>query len=202
MLVLAPFLVLGAVISKESLGGAGAWGLILAAMNAGALGGGIVALRLRPRRPLLVGVALLPLFAPQLVLLAAAAPAPAVACGSFVAGAAMAIFQTLWQTTLQEQVPTDVLSRVSAYDWFGSVVFLPLGYLVVGPVAAAIGASTTLWLSVGWLLLATVVLLRVPSIRALRAAAHAAPERGAEAVVPLSTTLQARAELAVGETQQ
>ncbi len=30
---------------------------------------------------------------------------------------------------MQRTIPAAILSRVSAYDWFGSVAFVPLGYL-------------------------------------------------------------------------
>lgn len=47
----APFFVVGAAISKESLGGAGAWALIISGFSIGAFAGGFVALHLRPSRP-------------------------------------------------------------------------------------------------------------------------------------------------------
>ena len=40
------------------------------------------------------------------------------------------------QVSMRREVPREVLSRVSAYDWFGSLVFLPLGYAIAGPVAS------------------------------------------------------------------
>ena len=52
MLVLGPFMVLGAVVSRDALGGAGAWAIILAASGVGELAGGLMALRMRPRWPL------------------------------------------------------------------------------------------------------------------------------------------------------
>ena len=52
--VVAPFQVLGPLVSKEPLGGAAAWALILTAFALGAVVGGAIALRWRPARPLLV----------------------------------------------------------------------------------------------------------------------------------------------------
>ena len=75
MLVLGPFMVLGAVIARDSLGGAGAWALILAASGLGELGGGLVALRLRPRWPLRAATWAGLLWTPQVALLALEAPA-------------------------------------------------------------------------------------------------------------------------------
>jgi hypothetical protein len=47
----AAFLVLGPLVAKQSLGGAGAWATILACRDIGQICGGITALRARPRRP-------------------------------------------------------------------------------------------------------------------------------------------------------
>jgi hypothetical protein len=38
-----------------------------------------------------------------------------------------------------------VLSRVTAYDWFGSLALAPVGNAIVGPIALAIGMTPTLW---------------------------------------------------------
>jgi hypothetical protein len=45
----------------------------------------------------------------------------------------MALFSAMWETTLQREVPEDKLSRVSSYDWMGSIAFLPAGYALAGP---------------------------------------------------------------------
>ena len=57
------------------------------------------------------------------------------------------LFETLWETALQEHIPPELLARVSSYDWLGSFVPIPIGYLLVGPVAALIGPATTLWIA-------------------------------------------------------
>jgi hypothetical protein len=82
--------------------------------------------------------------------------------------AALDFSGTIWTTTLQEHVPRDAISRVSAYDWLGSLVFLPAGLALAGPLAAWIGIDTTLWFAAALLLAANVAILSVPSVRALR----------------------------------
>ena len=77
------------------------------------------------------------------------APAVVVAAGALLAGGANMIFNALWETALQQHVPAAALSRVSAYDWFGSLAFQPLGLVLAGPAAAAFGTSTTLWIATG-----------------------------------------------------
>ena len=46
------WIVLGPVVAKAELGGAGAWGTILAIGGVGAIVGSVISMRIRPRRPL------------------------------------------------------------------------------------------------------------------------------------------------------
>jgi MFS family permease len=167
--VLATFGVLGPVIAKRSLGGASTWALVVAAFGLGFVLGGVLALRVRPRRPLLVNAVFLGASVPSLVLLAYAVPAPVLAASELVAGAALGFADTLWETTLQQEIPPHARSRVAAYDWFGSTALRPLGLAVAGPIAAAVGAKATL-LGAAALLAASVAwLLSIPGVRDLRA---------------------------------
>lgn len=163
------FSVLGAVVSKESLGGALAWTVILVGFSVGSLAGGFVALRVRVSRPLYFGTSLLWLLGLPLALLAVRAPAILVAAGGFLGGGANMISNSLWETTLQKHVAPETLSRVSAYDWFGSLAFQPLGLAIAGPLAAAIGTGSTLWLAAAGLLGISAMCVATPSVRAVRA---------------------------------
>lgn len=181
LVVFPPFFVLGAVVAKQSFGGAVAWGAILAAQGAGAVAGGITMLRVRPRRPLFVAEVFLLLWALLLCALALRAPVALVAACAFGAGASFGVFGPLWDTTMQRELPPDVLSRASAYDWFGSFAFLPVGYAVEGLVVRLLGISDTLWLGAGWLVVSTLVLLCLPSVTGLRWSS--APADGAPVTV-------------------
>lgn len=161
--------VLGPVIAHRSLGGAAAWGLLVAAMGAGAIAGGILALRLRPRLPMLLAALSTPLLAAPVLALAATRWLALIAVGAFLAGLAMMLGITLWETTLQRHVPAESLSRVSSYDWFGSLALDPIGLAVWGPIAGAIGLDAALWTASGLLLAAALALLAVPEIRRLPA---------------------------------
>ena len=169
MAMMAPFLVLGAVISKNSLGGATAWGTILGAEGAGAVVGGIAMLRLRFGRPLVAASLSLLVWPYPLLALAWSAPVPVISVGAFLGGVALAIFETQWQTTMQREVPAEVLSRVSAYDWFGSLVFLPLGYALVGPVVSIIGIHAIFVIGSVCLVASVAAIVAIPSVRAIRA---------------------------------
>jgi MFS family permease len=167
-LVVAPVMVLGPVIAKDSLGGARAWGAILAFSAVGSLCGAGLALRWRPLRPMLACCLLVLLGAPTPLLLALEQPAAAIAAAQFAGGLAMGFFMAVWQTTLQQHIPPDKLSRVSAYDWMGSLAFFPIGLALTGPVASVIGIRATLLVSAGWVVASTIIVLLVPGVRALR----------------------------------
>jgi MFS family permease len=169
VLIFAPMFVLGPVIAKQSLGGAPAWGLILALEGAGAVLGGMVMLRWNPVRPLLVATIVVVSWAWPLIALALRAPVFVIASGGFVAGVGLSVFGTLWTTTMQREIPSDVLSRVSAYDWFGSLVFLPVGMAIVGPIAAAGGVTATIIGATILLVVFVGVTLLVPSVTTMRA---------------------------------
>jgi hypothetical protein len=176
ILIFAPMFVLGPAIAKESLGGAPVWGLILAIEGAGSVLGGVVMLRWDPVRPLLVATISPLTWAWPLFALAFVAPVWLIASGAFVAGIGLAIFGTLWTTTMQREIPSDVLSRVSAYDWFGSLVFLPIGMALIGPISKACGTTATIVGSTALLIVLIGATLTVPSVVQMRAPA-ARPER-------------------------
>jgi MFS family permease len=156
---------LGPVVAEADLGGAAVWGAVLGAMGVGALAGAVAGIRVRPHRPLVLAVSASSLFGAPLARLAAGAPAALVAAGALLAGGGMMLGGTIWESTLQRRVPAESLSRVSSYDWFGALAFRPLGLIVWGPIAAAIGIHVALWLA-AVLLFATI--LSPLSVRAVR----------------------------------
>jgi MFS family permease len=168
----APFMVLGAVTARDRLGGAGSWGAILAALGAGSILGGLISVRLHARRPLVTATLGAALFAVPLALIALPAATSLIAVAAAVAGAGLSIFGTLWETTLQREVPGEALSRVSAYDWFGSAAFVPLGYLIAAPIASLLGTRTTLMSAAAWAAGSCAIVLTLPSIRNRRTITH------------------------------
>jgi len=133
--------------------------------------GGLAMIRLRPTRLLLAGVTALTFFALPVVALALVAPLPVLMAASVAGGMTIPVFVTAWLTSLQQHVEPEALSRVSAYDWFGSVATLPIGYALIGPISNALGDSGALWLAAAVWVAASAAVLAVPSIRRLRAAA-------------------------------
>jgi predicted MFS family arabinose efflux permease len=168
LFVLAPFWVLTPIVADEELGGASAYATILAAMGVGSILGGLLALRVEPRRPLAVAFAGILLEVPLYLALAGAAPVAVIAAFALVGSAAINFASTLWLTVLQTNIPERALSRVSSYDWLGSLVFLPAGYVLAGPAAEAFGVAETLVFAAGWSLASTLVVLSLEAIRGVR----------------------------------
>ena len=164
---------LGPVVADRDLGGPEAWGTVLGAIGAGALVGSLLATRVDPLRPLVVVVLMEGVFAMPLAFLAAGAHVAALAVGAFLSGVGMMVGMSLWESTLQRQVPAESISRVSSYDWFGSFAFYPIGLALWGPLAAAIGVGTALWLAFGLFAVLATALLLVPDTWQLRRAAPA-----------------------------
>ncbi|MFG1665360.1 MFS transporter [Streptomyces sp. Y7] len=161
--------VLGPLVAEEDLGGARAWSLIVAAQALGTIAGAGLAARVRVNRPLLVAVlATFPAALP-IALLAVSAPVWLTALVMFGSGVAADVFGVLWATTIQREVPEEALSRVSSYDWFGSLALAPLGLLVAGPVAGGVGTQTALAGSAAVIVLATCAALLSPQVRNLTA---------------------------------
>lgn len=165
---LAVFFVLGPLVVDSELDGARDWGIVMSGSAVGSIVGGAVALRWKPRRPL-VAVFGLTLVSPlQLLLLIQPAPVLVMAGAAVLAMIGVTISITVWTTTLQENVPEHALARVSAYDWLGSLVVMPAAYALAGPVAALAGIDATLVGAAALMLTAGLGALALPSVRELR----------------------------------
>jgi MFS family permease len=135
--------VLGPAEAKHGLGGPTGWAAILVSIQVGLIASGLVLLHWRPRR--LLRTATFGSFGLALPLFALARPEPLVVVivAAFASGYMSEIFGVLWDTTYQQEIPADKLSRLSAYDAIGSWALMPLGFAVAGPVGAAVGNRAT-----------------------------------------------------------
>lgn len=159
--------VVAPVQSKEALDGPRSMGLMLAGWGLGGIIGTVVALGLRPRHPLRVGMGVMPLMVLWVYGLAVPLPMPLLVLFAMFAGIAIDLMYQNWITTLQTQVPDDALSRVNAYDALGSTAFIPLGLLLAGPLTAFAGPTTALIVCGTTMLVATSVPLMFRDVRRL-----------------------------------
>jgi MFS family permease len=165
----AAYAVLGPLVAVQRLGGATAWGVIVAAQGAGLIVGGFVSAWRRHKRPLLAGNNALFLQLPMLALLAMAAPLPLIAAAAILAGVGIEVFGVRWITTMQEQIPDAIQSRMFAYDALGSFLFLPVGQILAGPVQGLLGTADAIWAGTAVIGVAVLIVSFVPGVRAVRA---------------------------------
>jgi predicted MFS family arabinose efflux permease len=188
LITYAPFFVLGPYIAKHHLGGAAGWAIVVTGEGIGALLGGIVGLRLRPRRTMVSIGALFVVTALQSVLLAAHAPVAAIGLAAALAGFAFSFGTVIWDTSLQQEVAPEKLARVSAYNWMGAMAFLPAGYAIAGPVASMIGMSTSLIAGAVWIVASTLAVITVRDLREFRLREVVTPEPPELAPATMPTT--------------
>ena len=167
--------VLGPSIAKDHFGGAAAWGLVLTAQSLGLIVGGLLLLRFRPRRLLLVATFGVLLTIPFLLALAGPIPLVGIVAAAAIAGIGIEIFGILWDTTMQQEIPQEKLSRVYSYDALGSFVLIPLGLAVAGPVAQLLGTRPTILLAAAISLAATLAVLLVRDVRTISRRSPALP---------------------------
>jgi MFS family permease len=140
LVALAPFFVLGPAVSREVYGTEAVFGIASAFWGAGTVLGSIAGGRWRPARPIFVGLLVSLAWPSQIALFALGPPLVILYAATLVAGLGLGLFGVWWETALAQRIPGQMLSRVSAWDWMGSLALLPIGYLLAGPVAHAIGA--------------------------------------------------------------
>jgi MFS family permease len=168
-------LVLGPLIAEEELGGAAAWGFVLTGGAIGGVVGSVVALRVRPPRPIMWSFIVWSLG--SLPPLAFAPPLPAavvaVAYGLFLFG--IAYGNAVYEAVMQRQIPAERLARVSSFDWMVSIVFMPLGLALAGPLANAVGVDAVLVAAALLIIVSCAAGVATPSVRSLEATREPRP---------------------------
>jgi MFS family permease len=181
--VYAPWYSLAPAIARDYYGGAGVFGLLEALVGVGAVCGGLTGLIWRPVRPLRAGLLLMMAWPVLTGSFALRAPLALVAVCALATGAGFSLLMIWWETALVRNIPPGALSRVSSWDWMGSLALMPIGYLVAGPLASVLGLRLVLGLGsiLGVAALGAALMQR--STRELRddSAEHFARDVGVEA---------------------
>jgi predicted MFS family arabinose efflux permease len=163
------FQILGPVVARSHLGGPPAWGAITAAESFGYIAGGILSLRFTPRRPMLFVVLSGAAIAISPLSLAMLWPLPFICCAAFGLGLAIEIMMVQWTVALARNIPPGKLARVSSYDALGSVMAMPVGALIAGPLAAAVGVAPTQYGAAALIIVASALALIPREVRHMRA---------------------------------
>ena len=156
---------LGPAVARSSLGGPLYWGFIAAGFGAGTLLGGLWAMSIRPRHPMLFATCCVFFFSSLPLALSVPLPVWLIVPAAFVCGFTGQLFGVLWYTTLQKKIPEQLLSRVSAYDHLGSIALAPLGLLAAGLLYESLGARLTLLLAAALIIVPTIFALLVRDVR-------------------------------------
>ena len=175
------FSVLGPVVAREHLGGPAAWGAITAADALGLIAGGAAALRFTPRRPMLFVVLTGGAIAISPLSLAMVLPLPAVCVASFGLGVFVEMMMVQWTVAMTRNIPPEKLARVSSYDVLGSVMAMPIGALIAGPVGSAIGTSRAQYAAAAMIVIASALALIPRDVRTKRYVEAPAPPAPEEA---------------------
>ncbi|EST22744.1 hypothetical protein N566_26410 [Streptomycetaceae bacterium MP113-05] len=159
--------VYGPQVAEDHLGGAGPWGVALGAFGAGTVVGALLMTRWKPRRILRTGaLCVFPLALPSAAL-AVPLSAASLTAVMFATGVFVEVFAVSWMLALHQEIPEEKFSRVSSYDWFGSLAMVPLATALAGPVEVLVGRSTALWGCSAVVVLLTAAVLCVPDVRRL-----------------------------------
>jgi MFS family permease len=141
---LAPLFVLGPIVARERYGHTAVYGVVVAILGVGTIAGSLAGVNWRPRHPMRMATLAIMLWPPSIVLFGAGVTLWLVLPAVALAGLGVALFDVWWLTALAERVPPDKLSRVTSYDWVVSLGLLPLGLILAGPLASALGAVAVL----------------------------------------------------------
>jgi predicted MFS family arabinose efflux permease len=135
---------LAPLATRQVYGSVAVFGVLAAVSGAGSVIGSVIAAVWHPRRPLRDALAIGVIWPASAIVLALGAPLPLMIAWAFLAGINSAMFIIAWETSLASYIPPQALSRVSSYDWMGSLALLPVGYALAGPLATAFGVRTVL----------------------------------------------------------
>ncbi|MFB7368619.1 MFS transporter [Streptomyces sp. NPDC056222] len=170
VLLFGPLVSLSSTLIGARLG-PNAYGLVVSFLGVGTVLGGLLALRVRPARPLAAGAAAMALYTLLPLCVALGAGLPVLLAGHVLGGGALAFWSVMWATSVQTHTPPAVLNRVSAYELAGSVSGIALGQILAGPATALASPERMLLVSAGVCLAGCVALFATPAIRTLRRAA-------------------------------
>jgi MFS family permease len=174
-LMFASFLVLGPLVFVAHFPHASkCWGLVSACGSVGAIAGAFASVKLAPRHPLYGAFVATTLVAVPIAALARPLPWEAIAAAWGFGMGAIALGNTWWETTLQRLIPEHVFSRVRSYDILVSFVFMPVGMVVFGPIAEAVGFEQTLLAAAIVTAVTNIAVAFTPAVRAVTAAPPAA----------------------------
>ncbi|GAA0594011.1 MFS transporter [Streptomyces crystallinus] len=167
VLLFGPLVPLSSALISDRLG-SNAYGVAVSFLGVGTVLGGLLALRLRPSRPLAAGAVAMALYTVLPLCVALDTGLPVLLAGHVLGGGAWAFWSVMWATSVQTHTPPAVLNRVTAYEQAGSVSGVALGQILAGPATALVAPERLMLVSAGVCLAGCAALFATPAIRTLR----------------------------------
>ncbi|MFF0578827.1 MFS transporter [Streptosporangium saharense] len=180
VLVVGPYVPL----SSQVIGADYGW--VMTALGLGTVMGGLVAIRLRPAKPLAAGAMALSGYVAAPLTVALGLPLPMLMVGHLLGGYALAFWSVMWSTSVQTQVAPDVVNRVNAYQVAGSVSGMAVGQAIAGPVTTLVEPRTFI---LGSALVTVGVVVALLLIKPVRQLGRASQENVVPSIVTPAETL-------------
>jgi sulfite exporter TauE/SafE len=114
---------------------------------------------------------------------------PAVCVASFGLGVFVEMMMVQWTVALARNIPPAKLARVSSYDILGSVMAMPAGALIAGPLGTAIGISSAQYAAAAAIIVASALALIPRDIRTMRSGDPGLPPVPEEPAAELEAAL-------------
>ena len=157
--------ILGPIIALKNFDGAKSWSVVLTAESIGYVIGSLTAMKIKPKHPLrfLLSIS----FSMPLFLWSLSKPQPLwfIALCALAWGVTLDLWSSLWSTAMQREVPREVLSRVSAFDAMGTMMFRPVGLAIAGPLSVLLGIPHTLQVLASLCVIMIGVMFAIPEMR-------------------------------------
>jgi MFS family permease len=167
VIVLPSVFVLGPILAHRELDGASDWATITAGFGVGAVAGQVLIYRLPFKRPMRASMIGFVVASSQAAIIGSGLPVLGIAALEALTGVAVSVAFTLWETSLQQHIPSRALSRVYSYDFTASAGLMPIGLALAGPFSGAVGLHAALHLMSLVGVASALACLAVPSVRAL-----------------------------------
>jgi MFS family permease len=165
----ATLLSLGPAVTRDVYGHVGLFGVFFALYGVGCLGGSWLATVWRSAKPLRDTLLVAVVWPGMSIVIAIGIPRGFAGAFMVIAGIENGLFMVTWETALARHIPPSAISRVSSYDWMGSLALLPIGFVTAGPLASVFGAPTVLGVGGAIGVVATLLALIPRSTRELTA---------------------------------
>jgi MFS family permease len=168
MFVIAPSQVLLPLLSRDTFGSYTAYGTALACYGAGGLISSVTMMAWQPRRPGVVAMWSMSLYALVPLALLYAPSVGVLFCCYLVAGFGVETYALAWDVAMYREVPDHLIGRITSLAWLSTFGLMPFGQALTGPLTTLMGTDVVLLGAAGLVLVIPPCLLFVRGMAHLR----------------------------------